>query len=67
MEIQKETEITSASEKILVVTHAKTLRALMASGVNPEADCPVPNYKDGEFVDSYNPQNCEIIPFKFDE
>lgn len=64
-EVQKETEITASNEKILVVTHAKTLRALMASGVEPEENCPVPNYADGEFLDSYNPHNCEIIPFKF--
>lgn len=62
-DILKETELKANNEKVLVVTHAKTLKALMASGVDLEKDCPVPDYADGDFIDSYNPQNCEIIPF----
>ena len=61
--VLEETEISNGNEKILVVTHAKLLRALMASDIVPEENCPVPNYGDGEFTDSYNPKNCEIIPF----
>ena len=60
---KEEVTINGNRDKILIVTHAKTLRALISSGLDPEQNCPVPNYIDGELIDAHNPKNCEIIPF----
>lgn len=65
--VKKDVIIRNNRDKILVVTHAKTLRALMATSLAPEENCPVPNYVDGELVGAHNPKNCEIIPFHVEE